>query len=169
MGREVAVLRGGRLVQTATPAALYTTPVDLEVARFVGEAVVVPGRVNAGRADCGLGSGLPVRVPGHEGVVLVMVRPEQLRLVPEASAGGVAAEVMGRSYRGPDTFLKLVLRDEARTPIVARAVGEGAPAEGAVVRVEVEGPVTVYPAGEASAAEGSPAHPRAAAATVTGR
>src|SRR5262249_13084401 len=71
MGREVAVLRGGRLVQTATPAALYTTPVDLEVARFVGEAVVVPGRAGGGRADCALGSGLRVRDPGHDGVVHV--------------------------------------------------------------------------------------------------
>ena len=43
MGREVAVLRAGRLVQTAAPRAL-PEPVDLEVARFVGEAVVVPGR-----------------------------------------------------------------------------------------------------------------------------
>ena len=43
MGREVAVLRSGRLAQTATPTVLYRAPVDLDVARFVGDAVIVPG------------------------------------------------------------------------------------------------------------------------------
>ena len=43
MGREVAVLRAGRLVQTAAPTTLYRAPVDLDVARFVGDAVVAPG------------------------------------------------------------------------------------------------------------------------------
>ena len=43
MGREVAVLRAGRLAQTATPTVLYRAPVDLDVARFVGDAVVLPG------------------------------------------------------------------------------------------------------------------------------
>ena len=45
MGREVAVLRAGRLVQAAAPADLYRSPVDLDVAHFVGEAVVLPARV----------------------------------------------------------------------------------------------------------------------------
>ena len=50
-GNEVAVLRAGRLVQTATPTVLYRAPVDLDVARFVGDAVVLPGnrRVPGGR------------------------------------------------------------------------------------------------------------------------
>ena len=55
MGREVAVLRSGRLVQTATPSVLYRAPVDLDVARFVGDAVVVPGDARAGLVECVLG------------------------------------------------------------------------------------------------------------------
>ena len=55
MGREVAVLRSGRLVQTATPTVLYRAPVDLDVARFVGEAVVVPGTARSGVVECALG------------------------------------------------------------------------------------------------------------------
>jgi ABC-type Fe3+/spermidine/putrescine transport system ATPase subunit/ABC-type spermidine/putrescine transport system permease subunit II len=43
MGHEVGLLRSGRLVQTAPETALYRAPADLDVARFVGEAVVVPG------------------------------------------------------------------------------------------------------------------------------
>src|SRR5271155_3052315 len=43
MGTQVSVLRHGELVQTASPRDLYQTPVDLKVAQFVGEAVVLPG------------------------------------------------------------------------------------------------------------------------------
>ncbi len=50
IGREVAVLRDGRLIQTASPTVLYRTPADLDVARFVGEAVVLPGA--AARGSC---------------------------------------------------------------------------------------------------------------------
>src|SRR6202040_2702828 len=35
MGREVALLQAGRLVQTATPSDLYGAPLDLDVARFI--------------------------------------------------------------------------------------------------------------------------------------
>ena len=55
MGTQVAVLRNGELVQTATPRDLYRTPVDLRVARFVGEAVILPGRAGHGTVDCALG------------------------------------------------------------------------------------------------------------------
>ena len=55
MGREVAVLRSGRLAQTATPTVLYRDPVDLDVARFVGDAVIVPGTARSGVVECVLG------------------------------------------------------------------------------------------------------------------
>ena len=55
-GDEVGVLRSGRLVQTAPATALYRAPADLDVARFVGEAVVVPGTA-LGRAPSRAHSG----------------------------------------------------------------------------------------------------------------
>src|SRR5580765_2278338 len=79
MGDLVAVLRAGRLVQTAPPAELYRTPVDLELAQFVGEAIVLPGQAQSGRVLCSLGT-LPVRGTMEEGTVRVMIRPEQIRV-----------------------------------------------------------------------------------------
>src|SRR5579862_8752323 len=76
MGREVAVLRDGRLVQTAPPAVLYRDPVDLEVAHFVGDAVVLAGTVRSGDVECALGT-LATRVAVADGDVRVMIRPEQ--------------------------------------------------------------------------------------------
>jgi iron(III) transport system ATP-binding protein len=149
MGREVAVLRAGTLVQTAPPTALYRAPVDLELARFVGDAVVVAGLVRSGLVDCVLGT-LGVRGSSADGPVQVMIRPEQVRLVPAGPpgasvSGGVAAEVVGHSYNGPDTVLRLELSDGSRTPVAAKTFDQEVPAAGELVHVAVHGPVAVYP------------------------
>ncbi len=79
MGREVGVLMAGRLVQTAAPAVLYRAPANLDVARFVGEAVVLPGRAEAGIVSCPLGE-LSLIDREVEGSVETMIRPEQIRI-----------------------------------------------------------------------------------------
>jgi iron(III) transport system ATP-binding protein len=140
MGREVALLRAGRLVQTATPTALYRDPVDLDVAHFIGDAVVVPGNAKAGVVECALGR-LEIRNSNMEGDVQVMIRPEQIQL----AADGVVAEVIGHVYYGPETVVRLVLADGSGTPIVAKTFAQDAPAVGAHVNVVVSGPVAAYP------------------------
>ncbi len=155
-GREVGVLRAGRLVQTATPAVLYRTPVDLDVARFVGEAVVLPGRVAAGTVECALGR-FPVNGSAADATVEVMIRPEQIRL-SRPGADGPAAEVVGHDYHGPDTAVRLVLRDGSGTAILARTFDQDVPAAGEEVGLTVAGPVAVYP----SAAEPAVTKPRPA-------
>jgi iron(III) transport system ATP-binding protein len=149
MGREVAVLRGGRLVQTAPPAQLYRRPVDLDVARFVGEAVVVPGEVRAAQATCVLGT-LPTACTDVEGSADVMVRPEQIDLRPYtdrttgSGEGGVTATVTGCTYFGADTVVSLTLGGHG-VDIVAKRRSLEAPAVGETVELVVEGPVVVYP------------------------
>jgi iron(III) transport system ATP-binding protein len=140
MGDQVAVLRAGRLIQTAPPADLYHAPADLDVARFVGEAVVLPGEVRSGTVSCDLGR-LAVRGTPEEGFVQVMIRPEQIRL--SANSDGVPATVVARSFFGPDTVLRLELADGA--PVSVRLLGEGAPDTGSQVHVQVDGPVAVFP------------------------
>jgi iron(III) transport system ATP-binding protein len=55
MADQVAVLRGGRLVQLTDPRTLYRRPGDLDVATFVGEAVVLDADLRDGLAHCALG------------------------------------------------------------------------------------------------------------------
>jgi iron(III) transport system ATP-binding protein len=141
-GREVAVLRDGHLVQTAAPAVLYRTPIDLDVARFVGEAVVVAGEARGKAVTCVLGT-LAVRGEGTEGTVQVMVRPEQIRLSPN---GGVAARVVGHSFYGAETELHLELLDSSATPVSARTFDDGGIQIGDRTSIVVDGPVAVYPA-----------------------
>ena len=63
MGNEVAVLRGGHLVQSAAPAELYRGPADAEVAQFVGDAVLVDGSARGEVVACSLGV-LPIAGSG---------------------------------------------------------------------------------------------------------
>jgi iron(III) transport system ATP-binding protein len=143
MGREVAVLRDGQLVQTASPTALYRTPADLEVARFVGEAIVLSGEARGPVVSCALGQ-LEVHEPGLTGPVQVMIRPEQVR-VRGAGTDGTPARVLGSTYYGPDSVLRLELQTPEATPIVARTFDLDVPDVGDQVELSVVGPVITYP------------------------
>jgi iron(III) transport system ATP-binding protein len=148
-GREVAVLQAGRLAQTASPAVLYRTPADLDVARFVGEAVVLPGDAHAGVVATPLG-GLELIDPRFEGRVEAMVRPEQIELVGDGD--GASAKVVGVTFYGPDTVVELAL-DAVASTIFARVLrGHDVPRAGAPVGLRVVGGVMAYPAGDVAGA-----------------
>ncbi|WP_321902637.1 ABC transporter ATP-binding protein [Paraburkholderia tropica] len=153
LGHEVAVLLNGRLVQTAAPQTLYRRPVTRELAAFVGEAVLLPGRVSAGFAHCALGA-LPLAqdtpaTPGNVDVD-VMLRPEQIDVLPHDAMrpGALDARVRDVTFQGQDAALTLELQldpAQAPTPIRARVPGFRTPQPGERVRVAVGGEVSVYP------------------------
>jgi iron(III) transport system ATP-binding protein len=137
---SVAVMRSGRIVQVGTPANVYAAPTDLEVARFVGDAVVLPATVHAGMAVCPLGE-LPVAgaTVGPDVPACVLVRPEQLEL----GTDGVMAFVEDVTFFGPDALVALTLAGGAHR-LAARVQGSAVPARGATVHVGVRGPVRAY-------------------------
>lgn len=147
MGSEVAVLRDGRLVQTAAPSTLYRTPSDLEVARFVGDAVVLPGRAASGWVTCPLGNLETINDP-VDGPVNVVIRPEQIRWrrcqaqqePAMASSPAVTATVTGRAYYGPDVVLRLALDGNGLT-VNAKTFSHDSPQIGEVVELDVSGAV----------------------------
>jgi iron(III) transport system ATP-binding protein len=155
MGREVGVLRSGRLVQTAAPSVLYRTPADLDTARFVGGAVVLAGDAAGGVVNTALGE-LTLIDPGLHGRVDVMIRPEQIEL-HERSGGGsprAVAKTLSSTFYGPDTVVELELELENHAePITARVLGgRTAPAPGTAVELAVAGPVMAYTAAAVPAA-----------------
>jgi iron(III) transport system ATP-binding protein len=151
LGHEVAVLWRGRLVQTAPPQTLYRRPVTREIAAFVGEAVLLPGRVARGQAHCALGA-LPLAQGARpdDGEVDVMLRPEQIDVLPASSTSAAThdfahdALVREVTFQGQDAALTLEL---AATPMTirARVPGYRTPRPGEHVRIAVGGEVTVYP------------------------
>ncbi|HEZ1730805.1 TPA: heme ABC transporter ATP-binding protein FbpC [Neisseria meningitidis] len=83
---RIAVMKQGRILQTASPHELYRQPADLDAALFIGEGIVFPAALNAdGTADCGLGR-LPVQSGAPAGTRgTLLIRPEQFSLHPHSA------------------------------------------------------------------------------------
>jgi iron(III) transport system ATP-binding protein len=165
MGREVGVLMAGRLVQTAAPTLLYRAPVSLDVARFVGEAVIVPGRAAGGTVSCPLGE-LPLVDRDVEGIVDAMIRPEQIQVHP--GSDGVPATVRARTFYGPDSVVQLQL-DGVPAPVSARVLGRDVPAPGEHVELSVVGEVMAYPRAASPSDDTAASDPAAILSAPTSR
>ncbi|MBM7808360.1 iron(III) transport system ATP-binding protein [Geodermatophilus bullaregiensis] len=147
---QVAVLRGGTLAQLADPRTLYRDPRDLDVAAFVGEAVVLDGDAVDGRVASELGE-LVLGRPCPDGPVRVLLRPEQLRL----SAGpGPRARVRAVDFYGHDARVELELPSGRR--VSARTEGGDLPITGAEVSVGVQGTAVPFPAPAPAPRTGTP-------------
>jgi iron(III) transport system ATP-binding protein len=154
----VAVMRDGRIVQSANPHALYHDPIDERVALFVGDAVLLEGQLEDGFAQTALGR-LPVReVDGSSGTVTLMLRPEQIRCHPP-DREGILGQVLSTQFYGHDAVARIALA-EGGPEILARAVGHRLPAKGQPVRVSIEGTAVVYPAATNGSATASFSSPR---------
>ena len=80
VGDRVGVMRNGRLEQLGTPEACFAAPASRFVARFLGEAVFLPGRIASGAVHTALGHhplapGSPAR-----GDVDLLLRPDDVGL-----------------------------------------------------------------------------------------
>jgi iron(III) transport system ATP-binding protein len=141
MGHKVAVLRDGALVQIADPETLYSQPVDLALARFLGDAAVLPGSAAGCHVSCALGV-LPLVAPCPQGRTKVMIRPEQIRLSgPDI---GLPAKVEAVEYYGHDCRVTLAVAGTA-SRLMALVPGYASPRPGVLVGLRVEGPVMAFP------------------------
>ncbi|WOP18889.1 ABC transporter ATP-binding protein [Raineyella sp. LH-20] len=118
---EVAIMGAGRFRQVARPEVLYREPVDVEVASFLGDAVLLSGVADDGRVSCRLGV-LPVGGDALAGAVRVMIRPEQISLTP-CGTGHLDATVRSVEYFGHDAVVGLdPLDDPVTEPLL---IGSG--------------------------------------------
>jgi iron(III) transport system ATP-binding protein len=116
MADRVAVLRDGRIAQCDAPQDLYDRPADADIARFIGDANLIEGVLDAGTVDTMLGRlriepsclaalaagpasaeaapASPASGPAAaSGPATVLVRPEQIEL---HSDGASARPALGR-------------------------------------------------------------------------
>ncbi len=113
LGDVIALLDGGRLVQTGSPEDLYARPATAFVAGFVGRASVLEVEL----VDSGSGPPARVRVGGVVWELPVppvrgprarlYVRPEAVALVPPAP-GLLAGRVADRRYTGAQAYFLVV-------------------------------------------------------------
>jgi multiple sugar transport system ATP-binding protein len=115
MADRVAVMQGGRILQVASPEAIYADPRDLRVATFIGSPRIntipaeaeAPGLVRVGAEK------LPLRAP--PGPLTLALRPEELR-VAEA---GLPARAEGVEFLG-ESLLLHARHEPTGTPLVLR-------------------------------------------------
>jgi iron(III) transport system ATP-binding protein len=143
LGEQVAVLWRGKLVQSASAREIYQRPATRELAEFVGDAVLLRGIADGGTARCALGS-LRLMQRVAPGEVDVMIRPEQIRLAPEAASQAMPACVTDVTFNGRDALVTLRLDHGHECEVMAYVPGFGAPRVGDTVRVSVEGDVMAY-------------------------
>ncbi|MDL9935688.1 ABC transporter ATP-binding protein [Gordonia sp. ABSL1-1] len=79
MADRIAVMRAGRIVQSATPDDLWLAPVDAEVARFLGCTTVLDATVRGRVAETAFG---PVPVDLPDGPRRLGLRPESVSADP---------------------------------------------------------------------------------------
>ena len=146
MADSVAVMEAGRLVMHGSPTEVYYRPVDLDVARFVGDLVELPGSKSGPTVDTVLGR-LPIHgsVLPADGPVVAVVRPEQIRVDARVERGATGAHVDDVSFFGHDALARLTVRSgDVPVRVLARTV---APLQrGDDVAIRVIGPALVYPA-----------------------
>jgi iron(III) transport system ATP-binding protein len=138
---EVAVMRAGRLAQVDTPVDLYLSPVDVEVASFVGGATVLDARLRGDKARCVLGEVGLVPHDLDDGDAVVIVRPEQIDVLPGGGPGpqGVVDVV---SFYGHSATLRM--RAEDGSTLVARVPAFDVPRPGDQVTLAVRGLVRAF-------------------------
>lgn len=143
---HVAVLMDGRVAQFGEPAALYAAPTTLQVATFVGEAVVLDGTARGQVAECALGA-LSTRTGDPTGgPVQVVVRPEQVAIAAvdghrQAPPNAVRGTVVSRSYFGHDGLVRVAVGDVV---VACRTAAGELPPRGTEVHVWVTAPVMAF-------------------------
>jgi iron(III) transport system ATP-binding protein len=169
MADRIAVLREGRIIQYDAPHQLYGRPVDPALARFVGDANLLAGQLGDAAAPGMVRTALgllrvdPHAVPGPvSGQVTVLIRPEQLELLPSSAAHAHVADgagmadpprvpgtfhghVVGYEYYGHDAVVRIRPDGAAADIEVAvRIAGGPQVAVGGPVTIRANGPVVVW-------------------------
>ncbi|MET3662313.1 ABC transporter ATP-binding protein [Aquamicrobium ahrensii] len=136
---QVAVMRAGALMQAGSPRDLYLRPRNRMVAEFLGEAIILPARIEGGCAHCVLGA---VRVDSDalRETAEILLRPEQIELEP-GNADGANAVVRESEFSGPTCTLVVQVANDAgeASALVLRRPATGSPQVGTSARLTVSG------------------------------
>jgi len=106
MADHVAVFNGGMVEQIGTPEEIYHSPRTRFVAEFVGEADFLEGCVVEGGVETEIGFFKSDVVSLGDGVVQVMIRPDDISFVPDEGCDSV---VVQRQFKGEENLYHIRL------------------------------------------------------------
>ena len=112
---RIAIMRSGCIEQAATPDDIFDRPATAYVADFIGISNFWTARANGGRVTLPDGQTVETAL---QGVVQVMARPHNLRLVPAGSSPWHGTIAFQRSV-GPLVEYHVTTRDSATVKVTA--------------------------------------------------
>mgnify|MGYP003304005831 CR=1 FL=1 len=129
MSDRIALMFGGKLIQTGTPKEVYNRPASRQAADYFGNCVYIRGKAEQGMFKAP-GICCPTAVP--DGDYTIMLRPDAL---DTEMAGDYAVTVENVSFRGSDT--QVTFRSEDGTCWKKAYTGVTAWTEGTVVSAKL--------------------------------
>jgi iron(III) transport system ATP-binding protein len=106
MADRIAVLNQGVLEQIDSPELIYHVPSTPFVADFVGQADFITGHIRQGMVHTELGEFSNTLNSEDGASVVVMIRPDDLHLMPNKSAG---SRIVARQFRGSENLYTIQL------------------------------------------------------------
>ncbi|QAU36161.1 ABC transporter ATP-binding protein [Janthinobacterium sp. 17J80-10] len=135
---EIGIVHQGVIQQWDAPYRLYHEPVNRFVADFIGEGVLIPGKVLApNRIEIELGA-VPARMPEDcclGCTVDVLVRPDDLI---HDDASPLQAKVLAKAFRGAEFLYTLELPGGARVLSLVPSHHNHALGEKIGIRLEID-------------------------------
>jgi putative spermidine/putrescine transport system ATP-binding protein len=148
MSDRIAVIDHGKLMQLDTPSRIYDQPANRFVADFIGESAFLPV-TREGKEVRYAGTALRLAEPPPEGKLLLMVRPERVKVLREDAGGEAnrfAATVQDVVYQGDSFLMYARLADGAEVAVrgvVRSATMAALPPPGSAVTLGLEPDDTV--------------------------
>jgi len=146
---EIGVMHAGAIEQWDNAHNLYHRPATRVVADFIGQGVLMPGRLDGPHAvtlELGtLRSREPLRVPPATAEVDVLIRPDD---IVHDDASPLRAEVLHKAFRGAEILYTLRLAGGGQVLALVPSHHDHALGERIGIRVEVDD-VVAFPRGQA--------------------
>lgn len=108
MSSRVALMLGGEIVQVATPDEIYSNPIDVRVARFIGspEINLLPAEADLQGRISIAGHATPLRIATH-GPLTVGLRPEAFAINDDDAEIVIPARLLRSERLGHDVLLHM--------------------------------------------------------------
>jgi iron(III) transport system ATP-binding protein len=161
---RIAVLHEGRLEQLDTPEMIYHLPATRFVADFVGHANFILGVAQDGCVTTDLGEFPNLKGFSPGTAVVVMIRPDDIRLSPDPQG---RARIHSRQFRGSENLYSIQLLSGQLIQTTEPSTAIYPPGTAVTVRIEATHTVLFKQPGSSVSAAADAPHPPATG-TITG-
>jgi iron(III) transport system ATP-binding protein len=158
VGDRLGVMQAGQLEQLANPEQCFAAPATRFVAGFLGEASFLPGIQRGERVDTPAGPATAATPASTNRDVDVLVRPDDLSLIPDATANG---EITGIRYEGETRLFTVRLVGDTELRVRTNHETRLEPGQLVAVRITAAHSLAVFDQQPQAGEPGSPLAARA--------